>query len=217
MARDRLFAFAGILFAILFIIGILLASSLDTSEGDARILKHINDSGTQITLIIGGYLTVIAGIMLLYFSVGLRKMLGAAEGGSEMLSSFAQVGGVVCGTLIIGGAILLVTPAAAIKFGGVPDPTNGDVVRMIPQIGAGFVLLGAMFTGIAMMLPASVVTLQTRVLPAWFGWLGVVCSIALLFGVVFIPAVALPLWVLIASVLVLRSHAVEVQTAAAPA
>jgi hypothetical protein len=72
-------------------------------------------------------------------------------------------------------------------------------VRFLPQMGFGIMLVGGGFSAIAMILPASIVTLLTGVLPPWFGYLGLVACMALLFGAFFIPMLALPIWVLIGS------------------
>jgi hypothetical protein len=60
---------------------------------------------------------------------------------------------------------------------------------------------------------ASVLIVRSRVLPTWIGWFGFVAAIALLFGFLFLPMVALLLWVLFVSVAMLRAP----RPAAAPA
>ena len=211
---NRWLALAGILFAILFVVGFLFAGSIDTSESDAKIISDVKDSGTQTFTIVGAYLMAVAAVMLLCFAARLRTLLGEAEGGHETLASLAFVGGGVCAALIMVGAFALAAVPAALVFGSSPDPTNADAARYIPQFGFGIVLVGAMFSAIVMMLSTSIIALRTGVLPAWFGWLGIVASIVVLFSAFFIPVIALPIWALVAGVLLLRSGGTTVMAAA---
>jgi len=49
-----------------------------------------------------------------------------------------------------------------------------------------------------------VVIMRTGVLPRWLAWLGFVCGVVLLFGVVFLPVIALPIWLIAASIVLYR-------------
>jgi hypothetical protein len=211
---NRWLALAGILFAILFVVGFLFAGSIDSSESDAKIISDVKDSGTQTFTIVGAYLMAVAAVLLLCFAARLRTLLGEAEGGRETLAGLAFVGGGVCATLILVGAFALATVPGAIVFGSAPDPTNADAARFFPQFGFGIILIGAMFSAIVMILSTSIIALRTGVLSAWFGWFGVLVSIVLLFGAFFIPVIALPIWALVAGVLLLRSGGTTVMAAA---
>jgi hypothetical protein len=198
---NRWLALAGILFAILFVVGIFLATSIDSSESDANILKDAKDGTIQTATVIGAYLVAVSCIMLMAFASRLRAVLSAAEGGNGLLSRMSFLATGVLMAMLLAGIFAIAAVPGALVFGGAPDPTNADTVRFLPQMGFGAMLVGGGFSAIAMILPASIVTLRTGVLPAWFGWLGLVACIALLFGAFFIPMIALPIWVLIAGIL----------------
>ena len=149
---NRWLALAGILFAILFVVGFLFAGSIDTSESDPKIISDVKDSGTQTFIIVGAYLMAVAAVLLLCFAARLRTLLGEAEGGRETLAGLAFVGGSVCATLIVVGAFAFAAVPAALVFGSSPDPTSADAARYIPQFGFGIVLVGAMFSAILMIL-----------------------------------------------------------------
>jgi hypothetical protein len=51
--------------------------------------------------------------------------------------------------------------------------------------------------------------MRTEILPKWLAYLGFVAAVVLLFAVVFIPMVALPIWVLVTSVVLFRLPSVE--------
>jgi uncharacterized membrane protein YkvI len=203
MNANRLLAIAGIIFAIAVVVGLFLAGAIDSSESDADILKDTNDSGTQTFIIIGAYSMAIASAMLLCFAARMRSFLGAAEGGRETLARLAQMGATVCAALIAAGGLVIAAISGAVVFGSSPDVTNADVARFIPQIGFGIVLVGGMFSAIVMILSNSILILRTRALPTWYGWLGVVASVALLAGALFIPAVGLAIWALIGGIVML--------------
>ena len=79
------------------------------------------------------------------------------------------------------------------------------------------ILLFGMFGAIALIDAASIVILRTGVLPRWLAWLGFVCAVVLLFGVVFLPMIALPIWLIATSIVLFRLPAVEATPAGAPA
>jgi hypothetical protein len=72
-----------------------------------------------------------------------------------------------------------------------------------------------MFGAIALIDATSVVIWRTGILPRWFAWLGFVCAVVLLFGVVFIPMVALPIWLLAGSFILFRLPSIEAEPAVA--
>lgn len=62
-----------------------------------------------------------------------------------------------------------------------------------------------MFAAIAMIVPTSIAALRSGVLPRWFGWLGLDCALVLLLAVVYLPMIALPIWLLAASLVCFRA------------
>jgi hypothetical protein len=70
-----------------------------------------------------------------------------------------------------------------------------------------------MFAAIAMIDATSVAALRTGILPRWFAWLGFVCAVVLLFAVVFLPMIALPIWLLCASLVFFKLPSIEAEPA----
>jgi hypothetical protein len=52
-----------------------------------------------------------------------------------------------------------------------------------------------------------VVIWRTDVLPRWLAWLGFICGVVLLFGVIFLPMIALPIWLIATSIVLYRQPA----------
>ena len=84
-----------------------------------------------------------------------------------------------------------------------------DGARFVPELGYPLLLIGGMFAAIAMIDATSVLIMRTGVLPRWIGWFGFVAAAVLLFGFLFVPIVALVLWVFLVSVALLRAPASE--------
>jgi hypothetical protein len=115
----------------------------------------------------------------------------------------------------LGGAVLLVallwvgTAAlgaipAGVSLGGSSQLSDADLGRFLPSIGFGSILIFGMFGAIALIDATSVVIWRTGVLPRWLAWLGFVCGVVLLFGAVFLPVIALPIWLIAASIVLYR-------------
>jgi len=86
----------------------------------------------------------------------------------------------------------------------VPPLKVADVARYLGAAAFGAILLCGAFAAIALIDAASVVIMRTGILPKWLAYLGFVAAIALLFAVVFLPMVALPIWVLATSIVLFR-------------
>jgi hypothetical protein len=66
-------------------------------------------------------------------------------------------------------------------------------------------LIYAMFAAIAFLVSASLAGLHTGALPRWLAIAGFVTAVLLVFGFAFIPQVFLVVWVLAASIVLIRS------------
>lgn len=80
------------------------------------------------------------------------------------------------------------------------------------SIGYGSLLLWAALAAALLIAVVSTAVLREAILPAWFGWLGLVAAVALLLAVIFIPMIALPIWALIGGILLLMRTPDRVET-----
>ena len=212
--RDYWTPLAALLAAITFVVGVLFSfNSPDSGKTDAQVLAWYADHGHRLSNVIGGYLLAACGLFILWFVAGLRQHLRAAEGPGGRLSSVALGGGIALTGLLWVGAAAAISISGAKTFGGVPGPMNADVARFVPQIGYASILVFGMFAAIAMIDATSVAALRTGILPRWFAWLGFVCTVVLLFAVVFLPMIALPIWLLCASFVFFKLPSVEAEPA----
>jgi hypothetical protein len=205
---------AGIVFVVLFVAGTSLNNLPATDEHTTAIANYYNDKGNRAQIIIGSYLLVLAGVFFFWFLASLRVKLLAAEGAPGRLTSIVFGSGLVFAALLMAAAGALMTVAADVTFGG-DEFIDADSARFLPQLAYPLLLIGGMFAAIAMIDAASVLIVKTGVLPRWVGWFGFAVAVVLLFGALFLPIVALLLWVFFVSVALLRAPAKEVARPAA--
>jgi len=212
--RDIWTPIAGIAAALTFIVGVAMsANSPDSDDSDAKVLAWYADHSNRVGVIIGVYVLMFFGLFMLWFASGLRQRLRAAEGPEGRLANVAFGGAILSVGLIWVGAFALAAVPAGQSLGGAPL-SNADVARFLPQAGFGAILLGGMFGAIALIDAASIVIYRTAVLPRWLAWLGFVCTVVLLFGVVFLPMIALPIWLVATSIALSRLSSTEGQPTA---
>lgn len=198
----KLAAVAGILFVVLLIVGFGISGDVPaTDASDAEHVEWWSDSGNQTRMIAAGYLITLSGLALVAFLVGLRSSL--TQPGSELLARFSFAAGIVFVAMLLAATIALGQVAGAVKFGNAPLP-SADFLRMFPQFGYGLMLLAGGLSAAASVAAASWAILRTGAFARWLGWLGIVCAFILLFGVFFMPMIALPIWVLAASIVLWR-------------
>jgi hypothetical protein len=195
---------AGIVFVVLFVAGTSLNNLPAADDHTTSITNYYNDAGNRAQVIIGSYLLVFAAVSFLLFLAGLRVKLLAAEGEPGWLTSIVFGGGLVFVALLMVAAATLMTIAGDITFGG-EDFIAPDAARFLPELAYPILLIGGMFAAIAMIEATSVLILRTGVLPRWIAWFGFFAAAVLLFGFLFLPMVALLLWVFFVSVALLRT------------
>lgn len=199
--REPFTLIAGIAAALTFIVGVALsANSPDSDASDATVLAWYAKHSHRVGVIVGIFVLMFFGLFMLWFASGLRERLRAAEGPSGRLANVAFGGALLCVALVWVGAFALAAVPAGISIGGEPTITNADVARFVPQAGFGAILVGGMFGAIAMIEASSVVIMRSDTLPRWLAYLGFVCGIVLLFGALFLPMIALPIWLVAASI-----------------
>ena len=218
--RDSWTPIAGIAAALTFIVGVAMtANSPDSDASAAKVLAWYAKHSHRVGVIVGVFVLMFFGLFLLWFASGLRERLRAAEGPDGRLANVAFGGAILCVGLVWVGAFALAAVPAGISIGGEPAVSNADVARFLPQMGFGAILVGGMFGAVALIEAASIVIMRTGVLPRWLAYLGFVCGVVLLFGSIFLPMIALPIWLIAAGLALLRgrpSEAAPAAPAAAP-
>ena len=212
----RVGGIAGIGFAATY--GVILAlggdvPSYDDSAVELRQFFVDSDLDVHLTTWLAALMSV---FFFLPFSAGLRKVLAAAEAGTESLwSRLSYSGAVVAATLTLAGsAFWEVLSQSAV------DQISDDTLVVLARFDRVF-FLGLLPWAIALFLAsASMVIVTTGVMARWIGWLGGSTALVLVIGTLWIFAedgdavfaglglmgmVMSALWVLVVGISMLRS------------
>jgi hypothetical protein len=209
---ERLAAIAGVLFFVVVIMSFWTPSTPDADDPTAKIVQDIADDRTG--LILGAYLGGIASVLFLVFTAGLWSRIRAAEPerGPATLTLLGGLGSAVM-ILVANGALLALVDAA-------DERRELEAVRALFEL-SEVLFIGIGFTSAVFYGGVALSALATRSLPAWLGWsaaaLAVTFPVALLgvfskddeggvLGAVFFIALLVNfLWILAASIVMLRA------------
>jgi hypothetical protein len=199
---------AGIVFVVLFVVGLSLYDLPSSDDSVAKITSYYNDGGNRAQIIVASYLLWFAGLFFLWFLASLRVRLLAVEGAPGRLTSIVFGGGLLFVAAMTVAAACFASIAGDMTFAD-EKFVSADAARFLPELGYPILLIGGVFAAIAMIDAASVLIVRTRVLPAWIGYFGFVAAILLLGAVIFLPIIFLVLWVLFVSVAMMRARPAE--------
>jgi hypothetical protein len=197
---------AAIVFAVLFVVGILFVS--DTPEGDESNLKWIRyyaDSDNRRMIIIGAIVLALAAVAFLIFLGVLRERLRNAAPGAEWVGTTAFASGLLFVAMLAVATLGTASVSASVEFGDSPVVRDADVLRTFESLGMGaLVLFGAGAAGL-LIITSSLAGGRAALLPRWLVVAGYIAGvIVLLGGLLFIPLVLFVLWMLVVGIVMLR-------------
>ena len=204
-------AWAGIVFAVLYLAGMLLATASPESADDlnddpvglaASWHDYYSDSGNRTVILIGVFALMVACVAVVVFGSALRDRL--AEAGAPTAGRLTFAASIMFGAVTLVGAVALAWIPGSKQFGDVALPTS-DLLYMGSQLGFGVLLLPGGAAAGFMLVTSGFAAARRGVLPTWLGWAGVICGvIVFVLGALFLPMALLVLWTLVASVMLLR-------------
>jgi hypothetical protein len=191
---------SGIAFVVFMVVGFGFGGSTpDVSKDSAKTFVALwSSSANRAHLLIGGYLTILAAIAFLGFAAGLWERVRGAGGDGMWLMLTA---GLFAGFLGLGG-FLFALDAGNITFGNLPVP-DGELLRWSSQLPYGIILILGGFSAAGFLVAASLLGAKQALLPGWLTVAGLVAAVLMLGAPLFFPFLALPLWVLLASITLL--------------
>jgi hypothetical protein len=202
----------GALGAVVYAVGFVLVSSApgggDVDAADFEDF-YVTDDNTA-TVIIGMFVLTIGALALLWFFHHLRTVIGTTDG------SFGWASTALGLVLVLAGGGLLAGPSGVQAFSDA-DFVGQPVAHALAQSGFALMLVpGSLLLG----LGVAVLSLAGRsagVLAPWLAIAGVIAAALQLVAIIWIPALAIPLWVLIASIVGLRAVRASTARASVPA
>jgi len=216
---------AGAASVVLLVVGVALCSLAGVDApgvSDAAILQRLDDGAKQTAAGIGLPLLATGTGLMLWFAVGLRRVLDRLSGGDPLAHSIVPAAALLSGLIITGVALDVsstVTAFAADEFS--PDP---DTARVLGTAGAVVALTG-LTGGAAMVAVTTRIAQQARALSTWAVWVSYAIAALCLSGFWSggMASVAFALWLIGAVIGLLRAarrtppaRAVPAQGAPAP-
>jgi hypothetical protein len=198
----------GIVAVVLVILAFVIGG--ETPDFDATGKEVLNfyadNEGSQFAASI---LLAYGALFLIFFAGALRSVLRRSEPGTGGLSAVSFGGGVL---MALG---MLVFAGLGFTLADGHDKFEPATAQTLNALNGDFFLPLAVGTS-ALMLGAGIAILRGGALPRWLGWAAVVIGVLAVTPVGFFAFLASGLWIIVASVLLLRSPAAPT-SAATPA
>ncbi len=195
---------AGILFAVLYGVAMVLMRSSPLSTADDQEIVRLFAVGADQSLLVAGlYLVPFAGITFLWFVAVIRDQLGDRE--DRFFATVFFGSGLLFMAMLFAAGAIASAPAVGVRYLrlDVPAAAEMDVVRSV-----SYTLLFVFSTRMAAVCLMSIATLglRSRTFPRWFALTGYLIAAVLLLVVSFFDWVVLlfPAWVAVVSVFILR-------------
>lgn len=186
MSDSRLAGIAVLVFAVLFVAGILAPGETPSGDdADDEIISYYEDSGNQQALLAAAYLMTVSSLALVVFAtVHFRS--------GTTLGSVARAMAYVAAVAFAIGSVALAAVGAEALISDAP--VDAGVARFLPSLGYGTILVVGALAAAAMIASTSADWHKSGVMPTWLCWAGYICAAVLLAGVLFIPMIAMILW-----------------------
>jgi hypothetical protein len=195
---------AGIAFAVLFIVGFILAAETPDSDdaSDAEWLSFYADDDNLRQIIIGGYLIILSSLAFLALAAGLLERARSTREASPVLHRVGWATGLLCAGFLMAGAVQLAGVAGNNLFGGYADVTDVDVLRQ--NFGIAFIVLPGVLCAVAFIAISTYLARQAGVFGNAMTVYSYLTAALLLLAVTFLPLILLPIWALVTGIALLR-------------
>jgi hypothetical protein len=160
---------AGAASVVLLALGVALCASVGVDTpgvSDADILQRLDDGARQAAAGIGLPVLAVGVALLLWFAVGLRRVLDRLSGGDPLVHAAVPATALLGGLVITGVSLDVSSAVTALSSEFTPDP---DTARVLGTAGVIAGLTG--LTGGAVLVAVTTrIVQQARALPTWLAW-----------------------------------------------
>ena len=199
--RGRVGPWMGIAFVVMFVAGFLMFGSPNTTSNRAGNVARWGtwwtDSSHRTMAIIGAYLMVLGALAFVWFAASLQQRLRDRSDGTMMVG-FAWL----FASLAMTSALIRAAIPGGWVFGRLPIP-GGDLPAQLDNIGQAVLLVAGALSAGAFIASACHAARRSVLLPAWLTNTGYVVAVLQIAAALFFPFALFPLWVLIASIVLL--------------
>jgi hypothetical protein len=206
LEAPRAAGIAGLVFAVLFVVSMLLIRERPRSGSTATQIAHfyLRQNSGQVTLV-GLFLVPFAGIAFLWFIAAIRAHIGARE--DRFFATVFLGSGLLFVVMLFASSASAGALIASVKFQGQPPP-DANTFLLARALGYAFLFVFAVRAAAVFMLVSSTIGLRTSVLPRWLVFAGYIGGLVFLFAVTYAEWIilVLPAWVIAVSVVILRTR-----------
>jgi hypothetical protein len=195
MTDSRMAGVAVLVFAVLLVAGILAPGETPAADDpDEEIVEFYEDSGNQKALVTMVYFVTVSSLALVVFATTQFRS-------GTTLASIARAMAYVAAAGFAIGSVALAAVGAEGLFSDAP--IDAGAARFLPSVGYGIMLIVGGLAAAAMIAAASADWQRSGTMPRWLCWLGYVCAVILLGGVVFLPMGAMIVWAVATGIVLL--------------
>ena len=190
---------AGVVFALLFVVSLVMLGDLlgSFADSDRSFESHFSDGFNRARDIVGSLSLVLAGYAMVWFAIAIGGVRQDRRTLLVTTASLASAGMILAG-------LALVTVPLSISFGDIfDDPGLGVGQAVLPQFGYVALVIGGMLPAAALVI---VIARTPSLIPRWLSVSGYPVAGLLLLAVAVGPMVLLPAWIATVSVVFSRSR-----------
>ena len=207
MRATRTAPLAGIAFVVVSVAAWIVSRSPDSNDPVSTITAYYSDKSNRVLELVSAYLFVGARdpVRLLRRRPARAVALGRGRRGDSDVRGVrrsARLRGAPRRRRDVGCG-----GAGGHGARGIRAPDGGDIINFGQSAGYGMILVGGMLFAATTIVAISFVSMRTAALPRWSAWLGYLCALVLLFAVVWLPQIALLVWVIAICIVLLRTPA----------
>jgi hypothetical protein len=197
---------AGVASVVMLAVGVALCASVGVDEpgvSDAAILERLDDGARVTAAGIGLPVLAVGVALLLWFTVGLRRVLDRLSGGDPLAHATVPAAALLGGLMITGVSLDVSSAVTALWNEFTPDP---DTARVLGTAG-GLIAFTGLVGGAALVAVTTRIAQQARALPTWAVWVSYAVAVLCLSGFwsMGMASVAFGLWLIGAVIGVLRA------------
>jgi hypothetical protein len=206
---ERWAGVAGIAYVVLYIGAFALG--IEVGPSDREILEYYADSGNRSKETAAFFVISGAALAFVLFASAVRSLIAAAEGPPVTLAAIAWAGATAYAALTLAGnAVSRATAFAAMDTDVFELDVNSR--RLLEDTGLLLLASGAI-AAMLFVVAASIAAVRYGILPRWLGWAGFALAAVFPLAIGFIGFLALFLWVLAVSVVLVSRSGRVVRTA----
>ena len=213
-AWSRWTPLTGIAFVVFFIGSVVLSTVPPGDATDAKWVAAYATHGKQVQHLTTGICLVLAALCLVSFLTTLWTRVGD-YGGPRKISPLPMVLAAMSAASIAAGGVAMAVVSGAALTSSTPIP-NADVLRLANDIGFAFVGVAGMAAAALSIACLSFEAHATGFFGRRLLVFSIVVAVILLASIAFVPIVALLIWLVVVSIVLMR-RAVDPQSPLTPA